>query len=190
MFACTGKILRVNLTNRQVTTLKTEDYKEWIGGHGIGTAVFFDLVKDKTVGAFDPGNVLVVAPGLFSGTLVPAASRTEIVGIQAQSYPYEWFTRSNVGGRFGSMLKYAGFDAIALEGVADKPTWINIVEGSVELRDAGNLWGLDTYATQKVIFKEVTGSAGFDNWISTKGGRQSTQRPAVLARRQGTGAIA
>jgi aldehyde:ferredoxin oxidoreductase len=181
MFACTGKILRVNLTNRQVTTLKTEDYQEWIGGHGVGTAVFFDLVKDKTVGAFDPGNVLVIAPGLFSGTLVPASSRTEIVGIQAQSYPYEWFTRSNVGGRFASMLKYAGFDAIALEGAADKPTWINIVEGSVELRDAGNLWGLDTYATQKVIFKEVTGSAGFDNIISSKGGRYSTQRPAVLA---------
>ena len=181
MFACTGKILRVNLTNQQVTTINTEDYKEWIGGHGLGAAIFFDLVKDKTISAFDPQNVLVITPGLFSGTLVPAACRTEMVGIQAQSYPYEWFTRSNVGGRFANMLKYAGYDGIILQGAADKPTWINIVEGDVELKDAVNLWGLDTYETQKVIFKEVMGGKGFGNWINTKGRRQTTQRPAVLA---------
>ena len=180
MFGWNGKILRVNLTNQQVTTINTEDYKEWIGGHGIGTAIFFDLVKDKTISAFDPRNVLVIVPGLFSGTLVPAACRTEMVGIQAQSYPYEWFSRSNIGGRFANMLKYAGFDGIVLEGAADKPTWINVVEDDVELIDASNLWGLDTYETQKVIFKEVMGSKGFDNRISTKGGRQTTQRPAVL----------
>jgi len=181
MFAWTGKILRVNLTTRQVTTINTEDYKEWVGGHGIGTAIFFDLVKDKTVGAFDPGNVLVIMSGLFSGTLVPAANRMEMVGIQAQSYPYEWFTRSNIGGRVASMLKYAGFDGIELEGAADKPTWINIVEGEVELRDASSLWGLDTYETQKIIFKRVMGSKGFGNWVGTRGGRRTTQRPAVLA---------
>lgn len=180
MLGWNGKIVRVNLTNGQITTINTEDYKEWIGGHGIATAIFFDVVKDKNIGAFDPSNVLVIVPGLFSGTIVPAASRTEMVGIQAQSYPYEWFTRSNVGGRFASMLKYAGFDGIVLEGSADKPTWINIVEGDVELIDASTLWGLDTYETQKLIFKEIMGSKGFGNWISTKYGRQTTQRPVVL----------
>ena len=181
MFAWTGKILRVNLTNQQVTTINTEDYKEWVGGHGIAAAIFFDLVKNKNIAAFDPENVLVIVPGLFSGTLVPAACRTEMVGIQAQSYPYEWFSRSNVGGRFANMLKYAGFDGIVLEGAADNPTWINIVEGDVELRDASNLFGLDTYETQRVIFKEVMGSKGFGNWIATKGERRMIQRPAVLA---------
>ncbi|MFC1929902.1 aldehyde ferredoxin oxidoreductase N-terminal domain-containing protein [Chloroflexota bacterium] len=180
MFAMTGKILVVNLTDQQVRTINTEDYGEWIGGHGIATALFFDLVKDKTIGAFDPQNTLVLVSGLFSGTLVPAASRAEMVGIQAQSYPYEWFSRSNIGGRFSNMLKYAGFDGIVLQGIADKPTWINIVEGNVELRDASNLWGLDTYETQKVIFKEVMGGRGLGNWMRTKGGRQTTQRPAVL----------
>ncbi|GAI94875.1 unnamed protein product, partial [marine sediment metagenome] len=87
----------------------------------------------------------------------------------------------NVGGRFANMLKYAGFDGIVLEGAAEKPTWINIVEGDVELKDATNLWGLDTYETQRVIFKEVMGSRGFGDWVSTKGGRRTTQRPAVLA---------
>jgi aldehyde:ferredoxin oxidoreductase len=180
MYGLTGKILRVNLTTKEVSTLKTEDYKGWIGGHGLATALWFDLVKDKTISAFDPKNVLVLAPGLFSGTLIPGACRTEIVGIQAQSWPYEWFTRSNAGGRFANMLKYAGFDAIVLEGAADKPTWINIVEGEVELKDATGLWGLDTYETQKVIFSEVTGGKGLGEWIETKGGWWTTQRPAIL----------
>lgn len=180
MYGLAGKILRINLTTQDVTTLDTEDYREWVGGHGLATALWFDFVKDKTISAFDPGNALVVAPGLFSGTLIPAACRTEMVGIQAQSYPYEWFTRSNVGGRFANMLKYAGFDAIVLEGAADKPTWIDIVDGDVELKDASGLWGLDTYQTQAVVFSELTGGKGFGDWLETKRGKRTTQRPAVL----------
>lgn len=179
MYLCTGKILRVNLTTRKISTLSTSDYKEWLGGHGLAVALFFDLVKAKSVGAFDPGNTLVIAPSYFSGSLVPAACRTEMVGIQAQSYPYEWFTRTNVGGRFANMCKYAGFDAIVLEGAAEKPTWINIVDSDVELVDATNLWGLDTVDTQKVIFKNVIGSAGYGKWRATKKG-ETIQRPAVL----------
>jgi len=131
MFGWNGKILKINLSEKQVSCIPTDDYKGWIGGHGIGTAIFFDLVKDKKIGAFDPRNILAIVPGLFAGTLVPAASRTEMVGIQAQSYPYEWFGRSNVGGRFADMLKFSGFDGIILEGAAEEPTWINIVDGDI-----------------------------------------------------------
>ena len=92
--------------------------------------------------------------GLFSGTAVPATGRTEMVGIQAQSYPQEWFGRSNAGGRFSPMLKYAGYDGIVIEGAADQPVWINIVEGDVEILDAGYMWGLDTWETQKLVYSK------------------------------------
>ena len=82
MCGFTGKILRVNLTNQTTSTLNTEDYEQWVGGHGIATAVYFDLMQNKRVGAFDPGNTLVLMAGLFAGTLVPGASRVEMVGIQ------------------------------------------------------------------------------------------------------------
>jgi aldehyde:ferredoxin oxidoreductase len=180
MYGLTGNILRVNLTKEQISIIKTADYREWIAGHGLGAAIFFDLVKDKSVSAFDSRNVLVIAPGLFSGTLVPAACRTELVGIQSQSYPYEWFSRSNVGGRFANMVKYAGYDAIVLEGAASRPVWINIVEGEVELCDAEYLWGMDTYETQTVVFKKVIGSGGLGKWTKTRGRRQTTQMPSVL----------
>ena len=57
----------------------------------------------------------------LSGTLTPASARTEIVGIGVQSFPIGWFTRSNFGGRYSAMLKYAGWDGIVVEGASDKP---------------------------------------------------------------------
>lgn len=181
MYGYTGKILRVNLTTREHSIIRTENYKQWIGGHGIATAIWFDLVKDKTISAFDPRNTLVIMAGLFAGTLVPAANRTEMVGIQSQSYPKEWFTRSNIGARVGAMMKYAGYDGIVIEGASDTPVWINVVAGQVEFRDAQFIWGLDTYETCQDITSEVAGANALDNWIEKKGhDMRSTQRPSVL----------
>jgi aldehyde:ferredoxin oxidoreductase len=39
------------------------------------------------------------------------------------------------------MLKYAGYDAIIVEGSAEKPVYIWIKDESVEIRDASPLWG-------------------------------------------------
>ena len=97
-----GKLLRIDLTSPKITTIPTSRYEEWVGGHGMGSAIFFDLVKDKTIDGFDPANVVTMMTSPLSGTLVPAgAGRTEVQGIGVQSYPVGWFTRSNFGGRFG-----------------------------------------------------------------------------------------
>ncbi|OKY77282.1 MAG: Aldehyde:ferredoxin oxidoreductase [Candidatus Methanohalarchaeum thermophilum] len=176
-----GKILRVDLNQKSTSTIDTSEYEEWIGGHGLATALFFDLVEDKAISGFNPKNTLVIAPGLLAGTLAPATNRTEMVGIQAQSYPTEWFTRTNIGGRFGALLKYAGFDAITLEGAAEEPTWLNIIDGEVEFEDATGIWGLNTFESQEIIFDEVSGSKGYGGWIDTNNGRKTTQRPSVLA---------
>ena len=110
-----GKILRINLTKRKETTIPTRKYEQWIGGHGMGSAIFFDLVRDKTIDGFDPANVVTIMTSPLSGTLVPGASgRTEVQAIGVQSVPIGWFTRSNFGGRFSSMLKFAGWDGIVI----------------------------------------------------------------------------
>ena len=91
-----------------------------------------EMVKDKTIDGFDPANVVTIMTSPLCGTLVPAAGgRTELQGIGVQSYPIGWFTRSNFGGRFGAMLKYAGWDGIVIEGAADEPVWIDIRDGEV-----------------------------------------------------------
>ncbi|MCG2808448.1 MAG: aldehyde:ferredoxin oxidoreductase, partial [Coriobacteriia bacterium] len=149
-----GKILRLDLTARKSSVIDTEKYEQWGGGHGIGSALFWDLCKDKTVEGRDPGNVLTIMTSPLSGTMAPSASgRVEVQGIGTAGYPVNWFTRSNFGGRFGGQLKYAGWDGIVLEGKADAPVWIDIVNDKVVFRDAGDLWGKDTQETQKLVWK-------------------------------------
>lgn len=179
-----GKILRIDLTTRKISTLDTDKYEKWGGGHGIGSAIFWELCKDKTVKAFDPGNVVIIMTSPLSGTLTPSASgRTEVQGIGPQAWPHEWFTRSNFGGRFSAMLKYAGWDGIVIEGKADSPAWVDIRNRDVKIKDAKDLWGLDTWETQQEIWTEVNNSKAYGSWNQVTTGRddgRSTQRPAVL----------
>ena len=78
----TGKILRVNLTTKSVSTIDTDQYEEFGGGYGMGTAIFWDLavapgdwdLKDP----YDPRNVLPIMVGPLAGTGVPGAARTSI----------------------------------------------------------------------------------------------------------------
>ena len=180
-----GQILRLDLTERAVSTIPTSDYEEWGGGHGMGSAIFFDLVKDKTIDGFDPANVVTIMTSPLCGTLVAAAGgRTEVQGIGVQSYPIGWFTRSNFGGRFSSMLKFAGWDGIVIEGKADEPVWIDIRDGDVQIRDCAelSLWGKDTWDTQKSIWSHVTGDQGYGDWFEPHASNTgaTTQRPAVL----------
>jgi len=44
-------------------------------------------------------------------------------------------------------LKYAGYDALAVQGKADQPSYIYIDNGRVEIRDASHLWGQSAFET-------------------------------------------
>ncbi len=192
-----GKIIRIDLTNHNITYIDTSDYEQWGGGHGIGSALFFDIaVVEKGLhlenmdhnspddGGFHPDNVVTIMTSPFTGTSVPGASaRTEVQGIGVQSYPIGWFTRSNFGGRFGPMLKYAGYDGIVIEGASQTPIWIDIRDDSIEIRDCGslNLWGMDTKTCQETIWDFVAGNGEYGKWISPDDANgETTQKPAVL----------
>ena len=83
----------------------------------------------------------------------PGAARWSGVGVGYDGI--SWFTRSGFGGRFSTMLKYAGWDAIVIEGKADKPVWVDIRNDTVIIRDAAGLWGKDTWTTQQEIWKLI-----------------------------------
>jgi len=46
-----------------------------------------------------------------------------------------------MGGQFAAELKYAGYDGILIEGKADHPVWLSIVDKQVQIKDARSLWG-------------------------------------------------
>ncbi|MHB9003060.1 MAG: aldehyde ferredoxin oxidoreductase N-terminal domain-containing protein [Coriobacteriia bacterium] len=183
-----GEILRIDLTTRTVDTLPTSKYEQWVGGTGMGTALFWDevdkeyLAGDGDTTGFEPENVVCIVPGVLTGTLAPSGGRTEVCGLAPEAYPKALYTRGNFGGRFGPMLKYAGFDAVVIKGKADSPVWIDIRDKDVQIKDAKGLWGLNTYETQEDIWQTVSAD-GYGDWYGNSTSRdqgRTTQRSAVL----------
>jgi aldehyde:ferredoxin oxidoreductase len=180
----TGKILRVNLTSGSTGIIHTEFYEEFGGGYGIGAAIFWDLavtpcnwdMKDP----FDPQNVISVMTGPLTATGVPGAGRTSICGMSSETFPTSEFSRGNFGGRFGTMLKLAGWDGVVVEGSSDKPVWINIINDKVKIEDAKELWGLDTWETQSRIVSMVGGRTRFGEEWQQIGDEYTTSRPEIL----------
>ena len=158
-FGWTGKILRVNLTEHKSTIESTYLYAErFIGGIGIGLKIFWDEVSID-VGSLDPENKLIFASGPLTGTLAPASGRFELISKSPRSYPKETVTRSGMGGNWGPELKYAGYDALIIEGKSKE--WVNlwICDDRVEIKSAKSIIGEDAYSTQIKLRKELSPTA-------------------------------
>ena len=149
----TGKILRINLTDQSV---KTEDLPEslarsFIGGAGFGIKLLFDEVK-KGADPLGPENKLIFAPGPLSGTSVPCASR---MAITSKSPLTGGVGMSLTGGYFPVEIKFAGYDAMIIEGKSKDPVYISIKDGNVKFRSAEKVWGMKTTDTQQIIKNEL-----------------------------------
>lgn len=150
-----GKILWVNLSNRRTQKLDTLDYgPQYIGGRGLAARIAWESIP-RGVGAFDAENLLMIFTGPLSGTTAPFSGRTTVAGLSPQGHPYEWFSRSSLGGHWGPSLKYAGYDGLVIEGKADRPVYLWIEDGNVEIRNAKHLWGLGIIATQQALLAEL-----------------------------------
>lgn len=149
----TGKVLRVDLSEEKVSTepLNREWAKQFVGGKGLGARYLFDELKPGT-DPMSPENVLSIWTGPLVGTLVPLTSRYVIV---TKSPLTGTFLDSYAGGFFGPEVKYAGFDGMIIKGKASKPVYLWLKDGEVEIRDAKNVWGKDTYKTEEIIRKET-----------------------------------
>ena len=154
-----GKVLCVDLTNRKITKVPTANYEpeKFIGGVGLNTKIFWELGCPK-VPAFDPDNPLLISVGPLTGLSGPF-NRAEICSISPQSYPKELFTYSGIGGKWPSELKYAGYDGMVILGRADKPVYLSVHDEDVQIKDAGSLWGVDTFEAQKALMADDPGTS-------------------------------
>ena len=149
----TGKILRINLTDQ---TVKEEDLpfqmaKDFIGGAGFGIKYLFDEVP-ANADALGPDNKLIFSPGPFSGTNVPCASR---MAVTAKSPLTGAVGMALSGGHFPVELKFAGYDALIVEGQSKEPVYLWIKNGKVKFRSAKKIWGMKTTDTQQIIKNDL-----------------------------------
>ena len=139
-FGYAGRILKVDLSQATTVDVPTMDYADrFVGGRGVGVKIYWDEVSPK-VKPFDPENQLIFANGPLAGFAGLAGSRWQVCGKSPAITP-ESFSYANLGGSWGAWLKFAGYDAIAIQGRADKPVYLLIQDGNVEIRDASSLWG-------------------------------------------------
>ncbi len=154
MYGYSGKILHIDLNERKhwVEEKPEEWYKLYIGGVSMATRLCWENIE---VGcdAYDPGNPICIANGIFAGTPVPVggkfglASKSPLTGVIGDSLSGSWFSIA---------LKRAQWDGVVVHGASDKWTHILIDDDRVEFLPAKDLLGLGTHETEEKI-REIFG---------------------------------
>ena len=178
MHGWVNRILRIDLSDMTVRAEPSERYlPDWLGARGLAVKLCWDEYPDP-VPAFDPANPLMVVPGALTGSRSPYSGRTNICALSPQAWPYEWFTRSSIGGHFGGELKRAGYDALIVTGAADTPVRIRIVDDEVSIVAADDVWGLDTMDTIEAL--ESTEGKGVRSLVIGPAGERLSRIAAIL----------
>ena len=149
----TGKILHVDLSNKQITIEEPSEefYRHYAGGSLMG---LYYLWKNTPKGAdaLSPENTLTFALSAPTGLPVSGQSRCTVT---CKSPSSGGAADSQAGGFWPAELKYAGFDAIVVKGAADSPVYLWIKDGEAELKDASHLWGKPTLEVDDTLKEEL-----------------------------------
>lgn len=154
LYGYAGKILRVNLTTGNIAAepLAEEMARDYIGGRGFAANI---LYREIPPGAdpLSPENKVVVAAGPLSGLFLPGSGK---ITFASKSPATGGYGDSNMGGHMASELKFAGYDAIIIEGAAQKPSYLYIDDDEVEIRDASKYWGKGAMISERMILDDLS----------------------------------
>lgn len=154
----TGHILRVNLTDK---TYKKESFSEefattWLGGRGFAAKILYDELKPG-IDPLGPENKFVVALGPISG--IPAPNTGKAV-VAAKSPLTGFYGDGNLGSKVSEHLRKAGYDAMIVEGKAERPTLLYIEDDKVEFLSAEEVWGKGTSIVNEWIYAKYGKNVG------------------------------
>jgi len=149
----TGKILRVNLSDKSISIEEPDDkfYRRYFGGTAL---IGYYLLKELKPGIdpLGPDNKLIFSAGVITGVPCAGCGRS---GVGSKSPLTNGWGDSQGGGLWPAELKRAGWDAIIIEGKAANPVYLWISDDKVEIRDASHLWGKATLEVEKQIQDEL-----------------------------------
>ena len=148
-----GKLLQIDLSNKKISEINVEDdvVRNFLGAKGLGAYLLYTMLDSHT-DPLSPDNLLMFLNGPLTGTSFPTSGRTTVV---TKSLLTGLFLDSHAGGFFGPELKKTGYDGIVLKGASEKPVYLWINDGKVEIRDATHLWGLPVSETVKKIREDT-----------------------------------
>ena len=132
-----GRTLYVNLSDNAIAgkPLTSQMKDTFIGGKGFGLWLLWNGVNDHTT--WDaPENEIVISSGPLGGTTTyPGSGKSLVVTISPLTGS---IMDSNVGGYFGPLLKFAGWDALEVQGKAEKDVivFVDAPSGKVTIEEA------------------------------------------------------
>jgi len=155
-FYC-GKVLRIDLTQSVATVepLNMEWAALYLGGKGLLFRYLWDEVPEG-LDPLSPDNPMIFMSGPFAGTNVTTCSRL-VVG--CKSPVTGTILDSYVGGSFAPEMKFAGYDAIIMAGVAPEPTVVWIHDDAVEFRPAAAYLGMVTSKVEAALRRDLDAQA-------------------------------
>jgi aldehyde:ferredoxin oxidoreductase len=146
-----GRTLYINLTEKVIASKPvTQEMKDlFTGERGFGLWLLWNAVNDKTRWN-DPENELVISGGPIGGiTAYPGTGKLTAVTISPLTH---MAVDSNGGGYFGPYLKFAGWDALEVQGKADQDVIIYIDGDSGKVTiEAAPLEALDTHLVNRQL---------------------------------------
>lgn len=136
----------VDLSRSEISGYKisNENYERYLGGKALAARILYDEMKPG-IDPLSPKNVMIVNVGPLTGTGAPATSRFNVT---FKNVLTGGIASSNCGGLLGIRLRRGGYEGLVVKGAADSPVILEVKDGEIRIRDAGKLWGLDTYQTQ------------------------------------------
>lgn len=159
MYGWTGRCLRVNLSEgkHRIEEINPELLDKFLGGRGLGVKVYSDEV-DPQSDPLGPGNKLIFVSGPMVGTGAVTGASCNVVTKSALSGT---IASAKMRGHFGAELKFAGFDMIIVEGRAESPVILTILDDKINVRPALEFWGRTTSETEAVFKKNLD-----DEWAA------------------------
>jgi len=145
--------LRVDLSRRKVESesLQEEVFQGYLGGRGLG-AVLLSREISPTIDPLSEDAKIILATGPLTGTMAFGSSR---VSVNFKSPLTGIYGFSLSGGHFGAELKYAGHDAVILQGRSKSPVMLVIDQTEARLSGAEPYWTMDTIETHDAIRRDL-----------------------------------
>ena len=151
-FRATTAIVNLSTAEIRVEPVPEALVDAYLGGRGLNMAYLRHYLRSagdpRQVDALGPENPLIFGAGLVTGTIAPNAAR---FNVSARSPESGSLGDSNCGGFFAAAMRKAGFDRLVILGKAERPAYILLEDGKIQIKEAGGLWGANVIEAQEQL---------------------------------------
>jgi aldehyde:ferredoxin oxidoreductase len=147
------KVLYIDLSQEEIWIEdRSELFEQWLGGTGVGTQLLLDECKPG-IDPLSSETPIIFCIGPLNG-MFPIA--TKAVATFKSPLTKE-FGESYAGGRLHLAMRFAGHEAIVIQGRANRPSYISINDADVKIKDATSIWGIDAQTVGMILREREPG---------------------------------